>query len=205
VREPTAVADPPVEEKGAILLNWILPFVTPVPCFVSSVACVLADQALPEAARQIMRSVAHAWTWPMVCRKIDAMGLLSPNGTRKRMEKTEKSAADSITMAATLVYWDPWLGPSTDAMRRRKRSRRETIAIVTKILIANEIEKYGIVQFKFVLTNGDAAESWRRKRTPTTKDPKNKRHGMNITIHIATLHPLKIIIYRQMIKPSQSH
>ncbi len=92
-----------------------------------------------------------------------------------------------------------------------------TIAIVTKIFIAKEIEKYGIVQFKFVLTNGDAAESWRRKRMPTTndnsiintkkqvhykrvlpKDPKNKRHGMNMTIHIATLHPLKIIIYRQI-------
>ncbi len=104
----------------------------------------------------------------MLSKKIDAIELLSRNGTRKRTEKTEKSAADSMIMAATLVYWVPWLRPSTDAMRRRKRSRRETMAIVTKRLIAREIEKYGIVQSNFALTNGDPAESWRRKRVPVT-------------------------------------
>ena len=82
------------------------------------------------------------------------------NGTRNKSEKVEKIAADSTTMAATLVYCEPWLVPSRATMCLRKRNKRKTIAIVMRILSDREREKNGIVQLiEPPSTQGELAET----------------------------------------------
>ncbi len=77
--------------------------------------------------------------------KILFTGLCIANGTRTRIEKAEKMAADSIMIATRFAYCKPWPFPTFDIRYlRNSRSRRE-IARVRRMLSERETVRNTVV------------------------------------------------------------
>lgn len=66
--------------------------------------------------------------------RLDAT-LLSPKRPRRMMDRIVKGSADSMTMAAILVYICAWSGPRTLRMRRRCQSMHPAICAVKTMLM----------------------------------------------------------------------
>ena len=95
-----------------------------------------------------------------------AVGDAIAKGTRKRREKEEYRAADSMIIAAREVYWAPWVSPRARLICARHISKRMTIIMVTRMLSDSESVKYGIVQFIVLSSNGLVDEIWRSHIRP---------------------------------------